>query len=116
MSTTPHAQRPGGRNIAPIRWPRPELHTLLALAVWVVGVLVGVLLPALVVPPSSTTASTGEVWLAFSCTVVGVLVMLAVGAHLYRRFHERGLLVFTVVPSGTVLLGGFMFLGLKLFG
>jgi hypothetical protein len=115
MSAAPQDQQPGERHVAPIRWPKLSGPSVGLFVVWVVGVLVATVIPALIVPPGGN-ASTGKVLTAFAFTVVGVAIMAAMGATLYRRHQERGLLVFTVVPTATFILGGLILMSLKLTG
>ena len=65
---------------APIRWPRPDRFTLGLIAVWVIGLVIALAVPATIVPPTARHPSTGQTWFAFLFTVIGALIMLTVAA------------------------------------
>ncbi len=104
---TDHAQ-------PPLRWPHPDRTTLLLVGTWVLGVLTALFVPALVVAPGATSAPSDKVWLAFSITVVGALVMFACSVGLWRRSRESAVLVMGTVPSLTCLAGGVIMAATKL--
>ena len=111
---TPAGPQHGQKPVAPIRWPRPAASTIVILLVWIVGVIVGILGPALVVSPGAGSISTATALLGFGINVVGFLIMVVTGVLLYRRERDGGLMVFTIVPSGAVLLSGMVMLGTKM--
>ena len=99
---------------APIRWPRPAAATVLLLLLWVVGLVVGILGPALVVTPGAATVPTSMAMGALGLNVLGFAIMVVAGVLLFRRHREGGLMVFTIVPSGAVLMSGLVMLGTKM--
>lgn len=114
--TSRRADQDSERNFPPIRWPHPEPVVLVLLFVWVLALLLAVFVPALIVPPGADGAETSDVWLAFSCTVVGAVIMTVVGLLLYRRTREPIAAAFAVVPSFTVLVGGVIVVATKITG
>ncbi|GAB2690540.1 hypothetical protein GCM10027194_26100 [Thalassiella azotivora] len=91
----------------PMHWPHPTAGVLALIGLWVAGMLLAVLVPAVLVPPGEAAAAPGgEVALAFGCTVLGALVMAAVGMLLYRRTHQPLAWAFGAVPAVTVVIGG----------
>lgn len=106
---------PGERHTAPFRRPMVSGPTLALAALWLGGVAFGLVAPAFVVPPSAQQASMGLLLTAFGLTVVGVAIMVAACLLAYRRAHEKGVLIFAVVPTGVLLAGGMTMLGTKLF-
>ena len=91
--------------VSPIRWPRLTGAGIGLVAVWAVGLLVGVLVPALVAPPAGD-ASVGQAVLAFAITLLGVAVMVTAGLLLVRRTGDQGVLLFALLPAAAMLMGG----------
>lgn len=106
---------PGERELAPVRWPHPGWPTIALILVWVAAMLLAVLVPALIVPPTQDEAPGGQVLLAFSCTVVGAAVMVAVGVLLHKWHNQPLAWSFGVVPALTVTIGGIIMAGTKYF-
>jgi hypothetical protein len=102
--------------LAPIRWPHPGRPTLTLIALWTVGLLLAVFVPALIVAPTEGRAPTGEVLLALSCTLVGAAVMAGVGFTFLRRHEDPVATAFGVVPAITVTIGGLIMAATKLTG
>jgi hypothetical protein len=100
---------------APIKWPRPDRPTLAWVAVAVVGLVIALVVPASIVPPSATDPQVGRIWLAFSFTVLGAVVMLVAAAAMWRRTREPLVLVMGAVPAFTVLVGGIILAMTKVF-
>lgn len=105
----------GERHVAPIRWPKPTRGGLALFALWAGGAAFGMVLPAMLVSPSSEGASTGLLLAAFGLTVVGVLIMVAACAIAFRRGRDGAIIIFAIIPTGVLLAGGMMLLGTKLF-
>jgi hypothetical protein len=101
---------------APIRWPRPDGITLVLIAIWVVGLLIALAVPALIVPPSATNPNVGRTWFAFLFTVIGAAIMLGVSLTQFRRTRDGTTLTFGSVAAITVFLGGIILVATKLGG
>lgn len=104
------------RSQAPIRWPRPDRATLGLAAVWLVGLVIALGLPAAVVSPTARNPSTGATWLAFAFTMVGASIMLTVSAIHYRRKRDPSVLTYGGVSAVAVVLGGIILVATKLGG
>lgn len=104
------------RELPPIRWPHPGKAFLALVAVWLVGLLLAVFVPALIVPPGQRTGQVGEVLLAFAFTVAGALVMTAVGLAFWRRHEDPVATTFGIVPAIAVTAGGIIMVATKLTG
>ncbi len=100
---------------AAIRWPRPDRAALSLIALWVIGLLVALALPALVVAPGAQTAPVGRIWLAFAVTAVGAALMLAAVLALYRRARDASVLTLGVVPAIAVITGGIILAVTKIY-
>ena len=109
------AGRAGERRVAPIRWPKPSGGGLALFALWAGGAAFGLVMPALLVSPTSSGASTGLLLGAFGLTVVGVLIMMTACLIAFRRGRDGAIIIFAVIPTGVLLAGGMMLLGTKLF-
>jgi uncharacterized membrane protein len=105
-----------GRAQAPIRWPRPDRFTLGLVAVFVVGLVIALAVPAIIVPPTAKHPSTGQTWLAFLFTVIGVVIMLTATTVQYRRKKDAAVMTLGGVSSVAVLLGGIILVATKLGG
>jgi hypothetical protein len=110
--TTPTTTTGSGseqRAQAPIRWPRPDGTTLTAIFLWLAGLVVALIVPALIVPPSSETAETSKIWTAFAISVAGALLTLgATVFHLVRK-RDSAVLILGLVPAFAVICGGVIF-------
>lgn len=108
--TGPATQRdPGNRAQAPIRWPKADATTIGAVAVWALGLVVALAVPALIVPPGSRGADPSDIWTAFAISVVGSAIVLFSMAFLWRRKGEAGLLILGLVPAFATVSGGIIF-------
>src|ERR687886_109905 len=101
---------------APIRWPRPDSFTLGLIAVWVVGLIIALAVPATIVPPTARHPSTGQTWFAFSFTLLGALIMLAASIVQYRRKRDASVFTLGGVSAIAVILGGIILVATKLGG
>jgi hypothetical protein len=106
----------GNRAQAPIRWPRPDRFTLGLIAVWVVGLVIALAVPATIVPPTARNPSAGQTWLAFLFTMIGTTIMLTVSAIQYRRKRDPSVLTLGGVSAVAVILGGIILVATKLGG
>jgi hypothetical protein len=113
MSSTPSPQSSGGHYRAPIRRPHARPLTVVLWFAWLIGVGLGVVVPALLSPPDQT--GSGHIRTAMVFSVAGVLVMAFTGFVLYVRTKEVGVLLLTVVPSIVVIIAAFALMGMKLF-
>jgi hypothetical protein len=99
----------GNRAQAPIRWPKADATTIGATAVWVVGLVVALAVPALIVPPGSRGADPTDIWTAFAVSVVGAALVLFSMGFLWKRKGEAGLLILGLVPAFATVSGGIIF-------
>lgn len=109
------AEQPNERHVAPIRWPKPTRGGLALFALWAGGAAFGMVLPAMLVSPSSKGASTSLLLSAFGLTVVGVLIMVTACMIAFRRGRDGAIIIFAIIPTGVLLAGGMMLLGTKIF-
>jgi hypothetical protein len=100
----------------PIRWPHPDRSSVLIIALWGLGLLVALIVPALIVPPSQKTATVADAWTAFSFTVVGAILMIGATGWHYRRTKDSGILLLGAVPGTAVIIGGVMMATVKILG
>ena len=101
---------------APIRWPRPDRTTVVLIATYVVGLLIALIIPALIVPPSSTHPQVGRAWFAFLFTVIGAAIMLVSALMHFRRERDGTILTLASVSAISVFLGGIILVAVKLGG
>jgi hypothetical protein len=107
------ATTPCGSDPPPLRYDNPALHrirwhreSLVSLAVVGLGYLIGLVGPSLVVPPGARTAPGGKILVAFSITVVGVVIAIVAAMLAYRRRRNWSWLVIGTVPAISLLVGG----------
>jgi hypothetical protein len=100
----------------PIRWPHPNRSSVLTIALWAIGGIVGLGIPALIVPPWQKTATSAEAWTAFSVTVIGSAIMMASTSWHYRKTKDTGILVLGLVPGATVIICGIILATVKVLG
>lgn len=98
----------------PVRWPHLGRAVLGLIAVWLVGLVLAVVVPALIVPPGAATAPTGDVVLALVSTVLGAAIMIGVGLVFLRRHEDPVATAFGVVPGITLIAGGLIMAATKL--
>jgi hypothetical protein len=101
---------------APIRWPRPDRGSVVVGAIWVIGLLIALVVPALIVPPYETHPDVGRTWFAFLFTVIGFAIMIAMSLLQYRRKRDGSILTLGSVSAIAVLLGGIILVATKLGG
>lgn len=101
---------------APIRWPRPDRYTLVLGAVWLVGLLVAIAVPALIQSPSARNPDVGTTWFAFLFTCIGAGIMLTCSVLQYRRKRDASVLALSGVAAAAVFLGGIILVATKLGG
>jgi hypothetical protein len=101
---------------APIRWPRPDRFTLGLIALWVVGLVIALAVPATIVPPSARHPSTGQTWFAFAFTLFGALLMLVASIVQYRRNRDPSVFTLGGVSAIAVIIGGIILVATKLGG
>ncbi|HET9657048.1 MAG TPA: hypothetical protein VFP72_16975 [Kineosporiaceae bacterium] len=100
----------------PIKWPHPTRIGTLTLAMWVAGLLVALLIPAAIVPPTQNTATPGAAWSAFAVTVLGAGLMIAATIWSWRKTKDAGVLILGFVPGTTVIVGGILLATVKVLG
>lgn len=86
--------------------PKPPASSLAALVVILAGYVLSMAAPMFVVGPTQTDAPTNKIWIAFTLTVVFVLVAVVASAIEYVRTRNWSWLVIGTVPSLTLLLCG----------
>ncbi|WP_146099551.1 hypothetical protein [Kineococcus xinjiangensis] len=111
------------RALAPIRWPKPDKGVIASLAVFTLGLVIAILVPALVAPPdfeqtSLITGGTAEpapegadltpaqIGIAMAATVLGALIMLVSAYALHRRTGSIGAAILAFVPTFVVVASG----------
>ena len=105
-----------GRAQAPIRWPRPDRSTLGIGAVWLLGLIIALVVPALIQSPSAKHPEVGRTWFAFLFTVIGAGIMLTCSLLQYRRRRDGSVLALSGVTAAAVFLGGIILVATKLGG
>ena len=126
-ATGSHApSAPGGhaehRALAPIRWRKPDKGTTASMALWAVGLLIAIVVPALLAPPefgntgdpgagsvqphTGTVVSGTAVGLPMGATVLGSLIMLVSAYALHRRTGSIGAAILAFVPTFVVVVSG----------
>jgi hypothetical protein len=101
---------------APIRWPRPDRGSVVLGAIWVIGLLIALAVPALIVPPNATHPNVGRTWFAFLFTVLGAAIMVGVSLFQFRRKRDGSILTLGTVSAIAVFLGGIILVATKLGG
>jgi drug/metabolite transporter (DMT)-like permease len=101
---------------APIRWPRPDGFTLGMIALWVVGLVIALAVPATIVSPTARHPSAGQTWFAFAFTLVGALIMLVASTLHYRRERDTSVVTLATVSAIAVVVGGIILVATKLGG
>lgn len=105
-----------GRAQAPIRWPRPDRFTLVIGAVWVLGLLIAIAVPALIQSPNAKNPQVGTTWFAFLFTALGAGIMLVCSLVQWRRKRDGSVLALSGVAAAAVFLGGIILVATKLGG
>lgn len=78
-----------------------------AMSVWLLGLLIAAVVPALLVSPAADTNPSGTALVvALSATVVGSLVMVLSAYLLYRRTGSIGAALIAFVPSFVLVVFG----------
>jgi hypothetical protein len=113
-----HDVGPKGQNQAqaPIRWPRPDRGSVVLGAIWVIGLLIALAVPALIVPPNETNPDVGRTWFAFLFTMIGAGTMLLMSLLQFRRKRDGAILTLGSVSAISVILGGIILVATKLGG
>jgi hypothetical protein len=100
----------------PIRWPHPNRGTALTIALWALGLLVALLVPATIVPPTAQSATPAAAWTAFTFTVVGAALMIGATAYRWRKTQDAGILLLGAIPGASVIVGGIILATVKVLG
>jgi len=98
----------------PIRWPHPNRSSVLTIALWALGLLVALGVPAAIVPPNQKTATAAAAWTAFAFTALGAAFMITATAWHFRRTKDSGILLLGIVPGATVMIGGIILATVKI--
>lgn len=88
--------------------PRPGPMSMAEVIVAIGGYVFAMLGPLLVARPFQEGVTHRQVWLAFTMTVIGVLIALVSCTVAYRRTRNWSWLVLGVVPGLTVLMCGML--------
>jgi hypothetical protein len=100
----------------PIRWPHFNRTSVLTFALWGIGLIVALLIPASIVSPGQTTATAGAAWAAFSFTVLGAAIMMITTWWRWRKTRDAGILILGIVPGSAVVVGGIILATAKVLG
>ncbi|GAA0302124.1 hypothetical protein [Kineococcus aurantiacus] len=102
------------RAIAPIRWPRPSGGTVVALVIWLVGVLVSAVVPLLLLGADPYEAAPGgRIVVGLVFTLVGALIMVFSAYLLYRKSGSIGAAILAFVPSFVMAVLGILMTTMK---
>lgn len=116
-TTTTQGPGPTGNQAqAPIKWPKLGAVDAVLGLLWLGGVALALVVPALIVRPGELTAPTEDVVMALIVTSVGVVIMAATAYILYRRTREVGYFVLGGVPAFACFAGGVILAATKLTG
>jgi hypothetical protein len=120
MSHTPST---GSPQPLPLRYDNParthigwHKDSIVHLVVVGLGYLIGLLGPALVVPPGQKGAPPGRIGAAFSITVLGVAIAVVAASHAYKSRRNWSWLVIGSVPALSLLVGGAILAAVKAGG
>lgn len=86
--------------------PKPPASSLVSLVVILAGYVLSMAAPVFVVSPGQDDAPANKIWLAFTLTVVFVLVAVVTSAIEYLRTRNWSWLIIGSVPAITLLLCG----------
>ena len=101
---------------APIRWSRPDAASVALVLLWAGGVVLALLVPAVIVSPSTVTAPHADVWKAFTASIVGSAVMIGAAFGLWLRRRDAAVLLMGAVPAFSCIVGGVVLTAAKLTG
>ena len=118
-----HTSSTGSPQPLPLRYENPARnrigwHTdsLVHLVIVGLGYLIGLLGPALVVPPGQKGAPDSRILAAFSITVLGVAIAMVAASHAYKARRNWSWLVIGIVPALSLLAGGAILAAVKAGG
>jgi hypothetical protein len=112
----PPAARADDRAQPPIRWPHPNRYSAFTIALWGLGLIIALLIPASIVPLSQKAASVADVWTAFGFTVLGALIMMGATGWRFRMTKDSGILLLGIVPATSIIIGGVILATVKVLG
>lgn len=111
---TPPVQHEEQRALAPMKWTRPSPGTVLALAIWVVGVLIAAIVPLVLLGADPyESAPGGRIVAGLTFTLVGSLVMVFSAYLLYRKSGSIGAAILAFVPSFVLATLGILMTTMK---
>lgn len=112
---TPPTQHEDQRAIAPIRWSKPSRGTIVALVIWLVGVLVAAIVPLVLLGHDPYEAASGpRIATGLVFTLVGSLIMVFSAYLLYRKSGSIGAAILAFVPSFVLACLGVLMTTMKL--
>ena len=116
MSHAHTSTAPSGneRALAPMRRLKPTRGVVVALGVWVLGLVLAGLVPLLLLGANPyESATTSRIVIGLSFTLAGCLVMVFSAYLLYRRTGSIGAAILAFVPSFTLATLGMLMTTMK---
>ncbi|NAZ76854.1 hypothetical protein GTQ99_15710 [Kineococcus sp. T13] len=111
---TPPVHHEEQRFRAPVRWSRPSSGTLVALGVWVVGLVLAGLVPLFLLGADPYESASGGLIVTGLCfTLAGSLVMVLSAYLLYRKSGSIGAAILAFVPSFVFAVLGILMATMK---
>ena len=97
---TPPVQHEEQRVRGPVRWTRPSSGTVVAMAIWVLGLVLAGLVPLFLLGYDPyESAPVGRIVVGLTFTLLGALVMVFSAYLLYRKSGSIGAAILAFVPS-----------------
>jgi hypothetical protein len=111
---TPPVHHEEQRAIAPIKWSRPSSGTVVALVIWLVGVLVAAIVPLVLLGADPYEAAPGgRIATGLVATLLGSLIMVFSAYLLYRKSGSIGAAILAFVPSFVMACLGILMMTMK---
>lgn len=111
---TSTAPTEGQRALAPMRKLQPNRGVVLALAVWVLGLVLAGIIPLVLLGANPYEAASGaRIVTGLAFTLVGCLVMVFSAYLLYRKTGSIGAAILAFVPSFTLATLGMLMTTMK---
>ncbi|NAZ80749.1 hypothetical protein GTR02_02810 [Kineococcus sp. R8] len=111
---TSNAPAEGQRALAPMRKLQPNKGVVVALLIWLVGLLLAGVVPLILLGANPyEAASTAMIVTALSFTLAGCLVMVFSAYLLYRKTNSIGAAILAFVPSFTLATLGMLMTTMK---
>lgn len=97
---TPPVQHEEQRALAPMKWTKPTPGTVMALGIWVVGLVLAGIVPLFLLGANPYEAAPGgRIAVGLVFTLAGALVMVFSAYLLYRKSGSIGAAILAFVPS-----------------